>query len=357
VRRKIVLHYGVLRGRVDVFKREDDFSTPHLQVRVVDGHNQAWRVPVNVLSADQSRLIFHRADPFQNHPILAALPQVAAGFTPLPHPTRSASLALDYFRAPLFDWPTGIAIPHTGPGAEDDLQDVLVTYLKQLREQDGELFAFGAKFPEPGQLPNLRPIDHELHTVQGIHDIHMNQGNPNPGPFARDNGVFQDGGLILKFASRYVGLFLRFETQWLPTSNATGHRLPGAQPIPVGSSPPPDGTHPPVTHPIVYIERALVNPGGDEPGKEVVVIGNTITSLVDLTGWSIVDKNNKADVLRGLLLPAGESRSVVLSGDGAQLSNKGGTITLKNPAGEQVHAVSYSKEDAGQEGRYVRFNT
>ena len=50
----MALHYGVLRGRVDVFKREDDLSTPHLQIRVVDGHNQAWRAPVNILSGNRS---------------------------------------------------------------------------------------------------------------------------------------------------------------------------------------------------------------------------------------------------------------------------------------------------------------
>ncbi len=349
--------YGVLRGHVDVFKREDDLSTPHLQIRVVDGRNQAWRVPVNVLSADQSRLIFHRADPLQGHALLAALPQVAAGFTLLPPSARAATSALDYFRAPLFDWPTGVAIPPSGPGADDDLQDVLVTYLKQLHDQGGELFAFGAKFPEPGRPPDPRPIDREFHTVQGVHDIHMNQGNPNPGSFAKDNGVFQDGGLILKFGSRYVGLFLRFATQWLPTDKVTGHRSPGAKPIPAGGIPDPDdGKSTPVTHPVVYIERALINPEGNEPGNEVVVIGNTTVASVDLTGWSIVDKNNKADVLSGLLLPAGESRRVILSGNGAQLGNKGGTITLKNRAGDQVHAVSYSKEDADQEDRYIRFN-
>ena len=47
----------------------------------------------------------------------------------------------------------------------------------------------------------------------------------------------------------------------------------------------------------------------------------------------------------------------VLSGRGAQLGNKGGTITLKDRAGVQVHAVSYSKEDAAREDRYVRFTT
>jgi hypothetical protein len=227
-----------------------------------------------------------------------------------------------------------------------------------LHDQDGELFIFGAKFPEPGQRPDPRPIDREFHTVQGVHDIHLNQGNPNPGSFAKDNGVFQDGGLILKFGSRYVGLFLRFATQWLPTDDATGHRLPGAQQIPAGGSPGSGGGGTtPVTHPTVYLERALVNPDGNEPGSEVVVIGNTTVAAVDLTGWSIVDKNNKADVLSGVLLPAGESRRVVLSGNGAQLSNRGGTITLRDPMGKQVHAVSYSKEDADQEDRYIRFNT
>ena len=163
----MALQYGVLRGRVDVFKREDDLSTPHLQIRVVDDHQQAWRVATNVLSGDQSRVVFHRVDPLQSHPIGAALTEIAPGFTLLPPLARSASTALDYFRAPLFDWPTGVAVPSTGPGADDDLQDVLTTYLRQLRDQNGELFAFGAKFPEPGQSPNPRPIDHRVQHPSG----------------------------------------------------------------------------------------------------------------------------------------------------------------------------------------------
>ena len=183
--------------------------------------------------------------------------------------------------------------------------------------------------------------------------------NQHAGSFAKDNGVFQDGGLVLRFGSRHVGLFLRFATQWLPTDNATGHRSPGAQPISAGGSPAPGGVGEPapVANPAVYIERALVNPIGQDPGKEVVVIGNTTTASVNLTGWSITDKNNSAELLQDVLLPGGESRRVVLSGKTAQLGNKGGTITLKNPAGEQVHAVSYSKVDAGPEERYIRFNT
>lgn len=356
----MALHYGVLRGKVDRFKREDNFDTPHLQIRVVDGNNQAWRVPVNVLSNDQSFLVFHRIDPLQSHPLLAGIPNVRAGFTELPVESRSTSNTLDYFRAPLFDWQTGVAVPHVGPGTNDDLQDMVTMYLRQLQAQNGEIFVFGAKFPEPGQAPNPRPIDIEFNTRQGVHDIHMNQGNPNPGPFAKDNGVFQDGGLILMFPSRVVGLFLRFQTQWLPTDNTTGHRLPTAQPIPPGSALPPDvpPVEPsPVSNPAVYIERALVNPIGNDPRKEIVVLGNTTSSAIDLTGWSIVDKNNKAEHVSGITLSPGESHRIVLSGNTAQLGNSGGTIRLRNATGEQVHAVSYSKDDARTEGRYVRFTT
>ena len=353
------VNYGVLRGRVAIFKREDDFSTPHLQIKIVDDASQAWRAAVNVLSGDQSLVIFHRADPLQNHPILATLPQVASGFTLLPKTARVVSKALDYFRAPLFDWPTGVAIPQSGPGSDDDLQDALVAYLKQLQDHNGELFMFGSKFPEPGQPPAPRPIDKEFQTMQGIHDVHMNQGNPSPGPFAKDNGVFQDGGLIMKFGGRYVGLFLRFQSQWLPTDNATGQRTPKARPIPAGGIPDVDpGTDPSsVTHPAVYIERALVNPAGGDVGHEVIVLGNTTTRVMDLTGWSIVDKNNNSETLQGVVLPPGESHNVMLSGTGIQLGNKGGTIALKNQAGDLVHAVSYSKDDAGLEDIYIRFNT
>jgi hypothetical protein len=86
------------------------------------------------------------------------------------------------------------------------------------------------------------------------------------------------------------------------------------------------------------------------------VIGNTTVDGVNLAGWRIVDKNDAAESIAGVVLPAGGSTGIVLSGQGAQLSNKGGTIRLVNPSGVLIHAVSYSKADA-VEDRFVRFNT
>ena len=256
--------------------------------------------------------------------------------------------------------PTGIALPPSGPGADDDLQDVVSRQLNDLKAGGGELFAFGSHFHDPAPKPG---IDTEFGTKDGMHDIHMNQGNA-PHDHDEDNGVFNDGGLILRFPDHVTGLFFRFKTQFLPTDQ-NGDRIPGVSkeippnggPIIVGPHDPhiPDDPHP--TFPDVYIERALVNPVGDDPGREIVVIGNTTLKTIDLTGWSIVDKNNASQPLSGVVLPAGGSVQVLLSGDGAQLSNKGGTIRLLTPAGVLAHAVSYSKEDAAVENRFVRFTT
>ena len=91
----------------------------HLQVRLIDAERKAWRIPVNVRSGDpaKSLVIFHRADPLLSHPILDGLDAMTAGLTDLNNKPRTASNALDYSRAPLFDWPTGIALHPRGPAA------------------------------------------------------------------------------------------------------------------------------------------------------------------------------------------------------------------------------------------------
>jgi len=108
--------------------------------------------------------------------------------------------------------------------------------------------------------------------------------------------------------------------------------------------------------PDIYIERALVNPAGDDVGKEAVVLGNATTEVVNISGWRIVDKNDKFETLQGALAP-GESLRVLLTGNGAQLGNNGGTISLVNPTGTRVHSVSYAKDDIGKQSRYIRFIT
>jgi uncharacterized protein YukJ len=351
----VAVIYGVLRGKLDRWKREDPppgaNKSPHLQIRMIDGQGKPWRVPVNVRSGDpeKSLVIFHRADPLLSHPILDALPAFPSGLTDLDQKPRSASNALDYSRAPLFDLATGIALPPSGPAEDDDLQDVVSRQLNDLKAQDGELIAFGSHFHDA----TLRPgIDTEFGTKDGMHDIHMNQGNAL-GAHDEDNGVFNDGALILRFPDHVTGLFFRFKTQFLPT-DANGDRIPGvSKEIPPIATP---GDKPDPAFPDVYVEKALINPAGQDPEREVVVIGNLTVNAVDLAGWTIVDKNNKSEAIGGVSLPAGGSVPILLSGRGAQLGNNGGTIRLMNADRVLVHVVSYSKTDI-VENRFIRFNT
>jgi uncharacterized protein YukJ len=56
---------------------------------------------------------------------------------------------------------------------------------------------------------------------RGVHDIHMNQGDP-PGQFQHLDGIWQDGGTIVERpGGEFVAVITKFETQSLNT-NDTG---------------------------------------------------------------------------------------------------------------------------------------
>ena len=337
--------YGVLRGRPDRYKREDNESTPHLQIRVLEDSGQPWRIAVNVQSDTGSDVAFWVVDPLTGHPLLSSLPAQASGFSTV---VRNADNALDYVKAPLFDWKHGRLLPPSGNASSDDLQDLLSLYLDQCKNAGGELYAFGAKFDR-----NLhKPIDTEFGNtdgLHGIHDIHLNQGNV--GPHAGDNGMFHDGGLILAFPDRFLGLFLGFQTQRIPT-DAAGNAAPGSAPIGeilTGGVVPP----PPVSS-AVYLERALINPTGADPGSEIVVLGSLATTAQTVTNWRLVDKNGRITTIDATLGP-GESVLIALDGSGVQLGNQGGNLILQDDHNAQVDVVTYTAQDASLENRYVRF--
>ena len=56
---------------------------------------------------------------------------------------------------------------------------------------------------------------------RGVHDLHMNQGSPPP--HNRDDGVRQDGGLIVRFPDApAVACFFAFQSQSFTTDDETG---------------------------------------------------------------------------------------------------------------------------------------
>ena len=345
----MAIFYGALRGRPDRFKREDGAPTPHLQIRVLDATGQPWRIAVNVQSDSGSNVVFWVVDPLAGEPVLASLPSLASGFTGV---ARNSDHALDYVKAPFFDWSLGRLLPPSGSASADDLQDLLSLYLTQCKNAGGEIYAFGSKFDK-----NLhKPIDAEFGNVDGLHgmhDIHLNQGNVGQ-PHQGDNGAFHDGGVVLAFPDRYLGLFLAFQTQRIPT-DAAGNAAPGSRSLGeiVGGTPPPPPP-PPTSRSMVYIERALINPSGADAGREVVVLANLATTPQTLTGWRLVDKNARTTAIDTTLGP-GQSVLLTLDGNGVQLGTQGGNLVLRDGDGVQVDAVTYTGADASADDRYFRF--
>lgn len=341
----MAIKYGVLRARPDLAKREDGVSTPHLNIRALDATGQPWRVAVNVQSDDGSEVVYWVVDPLVGHPILGSLAGLPSGFSPA---AATSTAALDYVKAPLFDFPLGRALPPSGSANADDLQDLLTLYLDQCKAAGGELYAFGAKFTQNQH----RQIDIDFGNTDGLHgmhDIHMNQGNV--GNHAGDNGVFHDGGLLLSFSNRVMGLFLAFQSQRKPT-DAKGKPEQGAQPLSQIIS---GQLHPPVVvTSAVYLERALINPAGSDPGLEAVVLGNCATTAHSVHGWQLVDRNGHTTKLDADI-PAGASAIVTLDGSGVQLGNNGGNLILQDDQTNQVDSVTYSAADAAVVDRYVRF--
>lgn len=332
-----IANYGVLKCRALEKKIDPPTDpTPHYQVLVSDGATRK-RIAINVKSQESpSELLYLVQEGFE-HPILGPLADLDMGFHALEH--RPGGLALDFIRGNLFFREDMKPLPPDAPGPGNDLKELIDLYVQRSIEDAGAVvYAFGAAWgPEPATPDKYFGFS----PGSGIHDIHMNQGSV--GRFQNDNGVYQDGALLLHFPSRqqWVGIFLAFQSQCFHTDDTTGDAIKEACEKPVEEA--------------VLILAALVNPFGADPGKELVTLMNVSPKAVDLEGWVLKDKNKREHALGDIYLEAGGVLTVSLTGADTQLSNDGGIITLLNPQGIKIHGVSYTKEEARKQGWTVVF--
>lgn len=340
--------YGVLVGR-PIDSKPGVGQSPHYQVRVVDDTTH-WRIAVNVKSRlSPSELLYLVVEDFR-HPVTEAVRALAPGFHELA--SRPESGALDFIRGNLFDRADMRPLPHSVPGPDNDLNEKIAAFVgRAIQDEDATIYAFGERWgPEPGQADK----HFGFLPGNGIHDIHMNQGNA--ARFRGDDGVWQDGALLLHFPAivdgdgrevfpeQWVGVFLAFQSQCWHTDDATGHCLGPVhdEEDEQQEDAERDGR--------VRIVAALVNPGGHDPGRETVTLVNTTPEAIDLAGWAIADRNKKLSRLAGPVAAGGEAVTVTLDGEDAQLGNQGGIITLLDPDGLKVDGVSYTRAAARRQG-------
>jgi len=331
-------NYGVLKGKAFSRLRATEQSE-HFQI-LINHNNNPHRIAINTKSSDAPSEVLYYADNDFHHEITDALLQsgIGNGFTLLN--STPGGLALDFIRRNLFDRTRMVPLPSRASGDNDDLNDRLDFFVQQaIQDNTAIVYAFGQHWQDSSGADKYFS---EINPSRGVHDIHMNQGNPQ-GKYFGDNGIYQDGGLIFYFASRnrWAAVFTAFQSQSFYTDNVTGNpttEVPKPGPAPTQNITP------------VSIIAAMVNPGGDDVGLEYVILLNKSNQDINLNGWQIVDKLNKKETIRKKIIKAGETRKITLSGKGAQLSNKGGNITLLNADGIKLDGATYTESDASVQG-------
>ena len=219
-----VSKYGVLKGTIAGHLRDADDD--HYQI-LVSADGTMFRIAVNVKSSAPkapSDLLFMTSNRIPDT-YVAALQALEPGYTRLA--STPGGLALDYVRC---DWikPTAMrAVPPYQPGADNDLKDKIeAAVVAAIRQEGSVVYAFGSKW---GPEKDKKDRYFRFLPGNGIHDIHMNQGNG--AGYRKDNGVFQDGGLVFEYPNgKRQAFFFAFQSQTFATDDKTGNALDDRKP-------------------------------------------------------------------------------------------------------------------------------
>jgi hypothetical protein len=204
-------HYGVTIGTYDHSdSHQGQWLHEILYLRAGDVLYQC-AVDVNEPTGIFQYLVLNSLDAGRFAPI-AALPD---GFHPLARTPDSG--ALDYIRSPLIQQPEGCLAVILGVlnwltrGNRTVWQNVTGNEAGQalvgLVQGSSRVYVFGAPYENPQPYP-------------GMHDVHMNQGDPVNSQFHSLDAIWQDGGVVVQAADGSLrGYFGKFATQSLHTDD------------------------------------------------------------------------------------------------------------------------------------------
>ena len=327
-----IRRYSLFTGRILDRRAETRGKSPHYHV-LLDGGGERFRVAVNTRSgtshAREADLLYFADDDYR-HEITARLAGVDDGWRHIEsHPH---GLALDYQRGGMFDRRQMRRIPATKPGPRNDLVDELDDVVTRLMtDPAARLHAFGTRW---GPEPDLPDQVFGFLPGNGIHDVHMNQGNADE--HWRDNGVWSDGGLIFHEPERgrWSAIFLAFQTQSWHTDDR-GNPLP---------YPRRDERWKHDGRPPARIVAAFVHPNERTGDGEHVAIRNESEEALNVTGWRVRNRDGDELMLEGHIPPRAVRR-FTLPRD-VPLSNRGGRIYLFDAEGNETDSVAYTRHEA-----------
>jgi uncharacterized protein YukJ len=176
--------YGVLIGVLSAYDRDNPDHPGHFRHShlTVDAGSVQYDCAVDVDSAGQPdghlwSIIDLNPDDF------SIVLQLEDGWHPLHR--RDDSGALDYIRSPAFQGRQWVA------GDWVEASDALETVVKVGQK----IYVYGEPFGGQGHRHH-----HSAHrgSAHGVHNIHQNQGSPIGGGHDAENGIWQDGALIVQ---------------------------------------------------------------------------------------------------------------------------------------------------------------
>ncbi|KAE8375730.1 hypothetical protein BDV26DRAFT_8286 [Aspergillus bertholletiae] len=329
-------NYGVWKAKPVRFTYETDAQghvSAHLSLifTTTDNPEGDGRAAINIKSGDtsDSRLVFWLAKDFENFQN-ERLRELRPGFHLLEGTKEQApnGLALDYIRDNVFHRESGQLLPHDVPGPDNDILDDLIPVLDSAIDNDCVIYIYGSYFSRG----------------KTIHNIHMNQGNPRK--WKSDNGIYQDGGILVDFGDHWKGVFIGFASQAVHT-DVEGHPTPSRgyltwnellNPEIPGEQRKKRDVH----DRTVTISQAMIHHGPDPTATpDMVTLTNRADAPVILNGWSV--RNHKGDceyLPDGAVLRRKRRQSFQLHH--CALFDEGGTITLLNEQGLKVDGVRYT---------------
>ncbi len=199
-----IQNYSVLKG--DPIKgKVVDGRSPHFQI-TTQTDDGIVTVEINIESVSGSEVLYSVDHAFvpPDPDALIALP---SGITALD--SAPGGLALDFVRetvngSPMVDRNAMTLLPigYTAKHRHNDLHNEITDLLNRtIADADGTIYAFGSAYADPNG-------------VDGIHDIHMNQGNPR-GNHDKSNGIWQDGAVFVNLPSQntWIAIFIAFQTE------------------------------------------------------------------------------------------------------------------------------------------------
>jgi uncharacterized protein YukJ len=261
-----IARYGVLIGR-PLHGVPGRGTNAHYQVHVVDRTTE-YRIAVNVKSQLAPSEVEYLVDDDFRHPITEMFRHHEPGFYLLGsmpaerRPRLSSAATCSIARA------CGRCRSNCpGPTTTSTTRSI-ASSRPAIAEEDAFVCAFGQRW---GPEDAVRDKIFGFLPGNGIHDIHMNQGNS--GQFVNDDGVWQDGGLLvlLPVGRSMDGVFLKFQSQSWHTDDVHGHTIPTPVPVPecrrAGPAPDPAGTVVRASRICGFDHRGAGQPARQRPGR------------------------------------------------------------------------------------------